>query len=314
MAKFVLRRLLQALVVLILVSFLDFMLIHFIPGDPVRQMLGTDASEAQVRLIRHQLGLDQPVFLQYVHWLDHLLHGNLGRSITLSTSVADLIRSRILVTFEVGIVALVFSVVVGIPLGILAAVRRGKALDSLVTVLANLGMSVPIFWLGVLGIYVFALRLGWLPVEGYTSPFVDFGQNVRQMVMPCILMALPPLAVFARQTRASVLEVIAQDYIRTARANGLPERTVLLRHALKNAVIPIITTIGLQLPVLVGGSALVETVFNLPGMGRLLVQSVFGLDIPVVQGCVMLIATFVILMNLLVDISYGYLNPRIRFR
>ncbi len=312
MTNYVVQRLGQALVVLVLVSFLNFMLFRILPGDPVRLVLGPDASLEQVQHLRSQLGLDRPVLLQYVHWLNQLVHGDLGRSITLGTSVADLIGSRVLTTLELGLIALLVSVALGIPLGILAAIRRGTAVDSAVTVVATLGVSVPIFWLAIAAIYLFAIRLGWLPVEGYTSPTADLNEHVRKMIMPSVMMSLPTLLVIARQTRASMLEVIAQEYVRTARAKGLPEGVVLLRHALRNALIPVVTVIGLRLPVLIAGSVLVETVFNLPGMGRLLVQSVFSRDLPVVQGCVTLIATFVVLVNLLVDISYAYVDPRIR--
>jgi peptide/nickel transport system permease protein len=223
-----------------------------------------------------------------------------------------LIATRLPITFHLGLVALILSTLISIPLGVISAVRRGGWIDAIISVSANLGMAIPIFWLGILGIYLFALNLGWLPVQEYTAPQENFWLNTRQIIMPAICLAVVPFASLTRQTRSSMLEVIRQDYIRTARSKGLKESAIISGHALKNAIIPVVTLLGLQIRNLVGGSALVEQVFNIPGMGRLMVASVFNKDFVVVQGAIMVIALVVALANLIVDISYGYFDPRIR--
>ena len=313
MVSYILRRLIQTVIVLIFVSMIAFSLLHITPGDPVLIMLGTEATQIQIDALRHDLGLDQPLPVQYMHWFTNMLQGNLGSSILYRENVTKLIAARVPITFQLGLIALVLSTLLSIPAGILSAVRRGSWLDSAITVSANIGMAVPIFWLGILGIYLFALQLGWLPVQGYTSPFDDFWLNTRQFIMPAICLAVVPLASLTRQTRSSMLEVIRQDYIRTARAKGLKERAVITGHALKNAIVPVVTLLGLQLRNLVGGSVLVEQVFNIPGMGRLMVNAVFNKDYVVVQGTIMVVAIVVALANLAVDISYGYIDPRIRY-
>jgi peptide/nickel transport system permease protein len=313
MVSYILRRLIQTVIVLIFVSMIAFSLLHITPGDPVLIMLGTEATQIQIDALRHDLGLDQPLPVQYMHWFTNMLQGNLGSSILYRENVTKLIAARVPITFQLGLIALVLSTLLSIPAGILSAVRRGSWLDSAITVSANIGMAVPIFWLGILGIYLFALQLGWLPVQGYTSPFDDFWLNTRQLIMPAICLAVVPLASLTRQTRSSMLEVIRQDYIRTARAKGLKEGAVITGHALKNAIVPVVTLLGLQLRNLVGGSVLVEQVFNIPGMGRLMVNAVFNKDYVVVQGTIMVVAIVVALANLAVDISYGYIDPRIRY-
>jgi peptide/nickel transport system permease protein len=210
-------------------------------------------------------------------------------------------------------VALVLSVVIGIGAGIICAVRRGSILDSVITILANTGISLPVFWLGILGIYLFGLKLGWLPIQGYTSPLDDFWLSLRKIIMPVICLAIPSIAMLARQTRSSMLEVVRQDYIKTAWAKGLAERVIVINHALKNSLIPIVTLLGLQLRLVVSGSVVVETVFNIPGMGRLLVNATFAKDFITVQAITLVIGIVVLLSNLIVDISYGWLDPRIRF-
>ena len=312
MVAFIIRRLVQTVFVLFLVSLIAFSIMQIIPGDPATIMLGTEASPAQIEALRHELWLDQPLPQQYLHWMTNLLQGNLGESVLYHESVVSLIATRLPITFHLGLVALLLSTFLSIPAGVISAVRRGKWLDSMISVSANLGMAVPIFWLGILGIYIFALNLGWLPVQGYTSPFENLWLNTRQLIMPAVCLAVVPLASLTRQTRSSMLEVIRQDYIRTARSKGLKESAIITGHALKNAIIPVITLLGLQLRNLVGGSVLVEQVFNIPGMGRLMVTSVFNKDFVVVQGTIMVVALMVAIANLLVDISYGYFDPRIR--
>jgi peptide/nickel transport system permease protein len=313
MLAYITRRLIQTVLVLVFVSLIVFSLMHIIPGDPVLIMLGDQATPAQIEAFRHELWLDRPLWVQYVHWATNMLQGDFGKSLFYQQSVTSLIAARLPITFHLGVVALILSTLVSIPAGIISAVRRGSWLDSVITVSANLAMAVPIFWLGILGIFLFSLRLGWLPVQGYTSPLDNLALNTRQIIMPTLCLAIVPLASLARQMRSSMLEVIRQDYIRTARSKGLTERAVIAGHALKNAIIPVVTLLGIQLRNLVGGAVLVEQVFNIPGMGRLMVGGVFNKDYVVVQGTLMVVAIVVALANLAVDISYGYFDPRIRY-
>ncbi len=312
MAKFILRRSLQTVIVLILVCLIAFSILHMMPGDPALIILGEDASQAQIDTLRLELGLDQPVLVQYARWFTNMLQGDFGRSILYHEDVSDLIATRLPITLHLSLVAFVLSALIGIPAGVLSAVRRGDLTDSLISVSANIGIAVPIFWLGILGIYLFSLKLGWLPVQGYTSPFDDFWLSTKQLVMPAACLSVVPIAVLARQTRSSMLEALHQDYIRTARAKGLSESAVITGHGLKNAIIPVVTLLGLQARNLVGGSVLVETVFNVPGMGRLMVSGVFNQDYLVVQAGIIVIGIVVAVANLAVDISYGYLDPRIQ--
>ncbi len=313
MIVFVVRRLIETVIVLVVVSLIAFSLLHITPGDPALYILGDSATPERIEALHHELLLDQPLWAQYTRWVTNLLQGNLGSSIVFRDTVANLLAVRLPITFHLGIVALVLSILLSIPAGIICAVRRGGWLDSIINVSTNLAMAVPIFWLGILGIYFLALQLHWLPVQGYTSPGEDFWLSTRQLVMPASCLALVPLASLTRQTRSSMLEVIRQDYIRTARSKGLSEWKVITEHALKNALIPVVTLLGMQLRNLVGGAILVEQVFNIPGMGRLLVSGVFGKDYILVQGMVMVVGVAVALANLAVDISYGYIDPRIRY-
>jgi peptide/nickel transport system permease protein len=312
MLTFIVRRLIMTIAILFIVSLIVFTIMHLLPGDPVAIMLGDQASVEEIERLRTELGLDKPLPVQYANWLLDVLHGDLGRSISYNEDVGQLVRDRLPITFHIGLSAFLLAIVIGIPAGIIAAVKRGGWLDSLITVTANLGMAVPVFWLGILGVYLFSLKLGWLPVQGYTSPFEDLRQSLRQTVMPVVLLSLGSLATLARQTRSSMLEVIRQDYIRTARAKGVKENRVIMRHALRNALIPIITILGMGLASLVGGSVFIEQVFNIPGMGRLMVQSIFGKDYVVVQSVVLIVASVVALGNLAVDVAYGLIDPRIR--
>lgn len=312
MAEFIVRRLLQSVVVLVLVSVFAFSLLHIIPGDPVLNILGEHITQEQIDTLRHELGLDQPISTQYINWVRGVTQGDFGRSIIYNESVRAMIATRLPITLHLGLTSFILSALIGIPAGIISAVRRGEILDSVVSVLAYIGMAAPVFWLGILGIYTFALKLQWLPVQGYTSPFEDFWLNTRQIIMPATLLAVIPIATLARQTRSAMLEVLQQNYITTARSKGLPERAVIMGHALKNAIIPVVTLLGVQTRSLIGGSVLVETVFNIPGMGRLLVNGVFSKDIVIVQAIIIMVGVTVALSNLAVDISYGYLDPRIR--
>lgn len=313
MGAYIVRRLILSLVVIWLVTILSFMLVHIMPGDPAAIMLGPEASQEQIDELRHELWLDQPVAVQYWHWLSDAVTGNFGKSLKYQEPVGSLIAERLPITVYLSLLALAISIIIGIGAGIICAIRRGGILDSAITLMANIGISIPIFWLGILGIYLFGLKLGWLPIQGYTSPLVDFWLSLRKTIMPVICMAVPSIAMLARQTRSSMLEVVRQDYIRTAWSKGLTERVIVLKHALKNALIPVVTLLGLQLRLVVGGSIIIETVFNIPGMGRLLVSAAFDKDFITVQAVTLVIGIVVLFSNLLVDVSYGWLDPRIRY-
>jgi peptide/nickel transport system permease protein len=313
MLSFISRRIIHTIVVLFIVSFFSFLLLHIMPGDPAAAMLGIEAKKEEVEAMRKELGLDRPFIAQYGHWLANVLHGDLGKSLMYREPVAGLFYARLPVTLYLSLLAFVISGVLGISAGIFCAIKRGGFLDQLVSVSANIGMAIPMFWLGIMGIYLFGLKTGWLPIYGWTSPFDDFILSSKQTLMPVLLLAVPGISVLARQSRSSMLEVVRQDYMRTARAKGLSEQIILLRHALKNALIPIVTLMGLHIRIMVGGSVLVETVFSIPGMGFLLVGSAINKDYLVVQGGVLLIGTIVCITNLLVDISYGWLDPRLRY-
>jgi peptide/nickel transport system permease protein len=314
LATFIIRRIVLTLIVLVIVSFLSFSLIHVMPGDPAATMLGLDARPEQIQELRHELWLDRPFIVQYGHWFGNVIQGDLGNSLMYKDPINGIFAERLPVTLYLSLWAFILSTGLGIFLGIICAVRRGSALDQLVSIAANVGIAIPVFWLGILSIYYFGLKLGWLPLQGWTSPFDNFILSSKQAIMPVIMLAIPGIAVLTRQTRSSMLEVVRQDYIRTAYSKGLRERVIIFRHALKNSLIPVITLLGLQVRVLVGGSVLVETVFNIPGMGRLLVTGAFNKDFLVVQAGVLLIGAIVCLANLLVDISYGWLDPRVRFQ
>jgi peptide/nickel transport system permease protein len=311
--NYIIRRIIQTLFVLLIVSFICFSLIHLMPGDPVSLMLGSEATTEQINLVKTQMGLDRPFIVQYGHWLGNAVRGDFGKSLRYTMPVSELFATRFPTTLYLSFLALCISIVLGILIGIIGAVRRGTFLDQALVVLATTGSCVPIFWLGMIGIFIFGLLLGWLPVQGWVMPTVDFSKSLKYALMPVILLAVPSLAVIARQTRSSMLEITRQDYIRTAWAKGLGERIIVTRHELKNALIPIVTLLGLQVRILLGGSVLVETVFNIPGMGRLLVDSAFNKDFFVLQGGVLILGVLVCTANLLVDISYGWFDPRIRY-
>ncbi len=314
MGAFIVRRVLLSIVVLLLITILAFFLLHIMPGDPATIMLGMDVSQERIDSLRSELWLDRPLLVQYGHWLFNAIQGDLGKSVSFREDATGIIADRLPVTIHLSLLSLILSTIIGIAAGIICAIKRGGILDSVITLLANIGIAIPIFWLGILGIYSLGLHLGWLPIQGYTSPFDDLWLSIKKSIMPVICLAIPAIAVLARQTRSSMLEVVRQDYIRTAWSKGLRERSVVLKHALKNALIPVVTVLGIQLRTLVGGAVLVETVFNIPGMGRLLVNSVINKDFIIVQACILVIATVVLLGNLLVDISYGWLDPRIRYQ
>jgi len=305
--------------VLILATMIVFLLMRLLPGDPILLYVSQDefsriTSAEEIAAIRHQFGLDKPYHLQYIDWIGGVLRGDLGRSIFLGISVSDEIRRALPISLYLGIVAFIVAHLFGIPAGVICAVRRGRWADTFLTILANLGITAPIFWVGILMIYGLGLHLGLLPIQGYTSPAENFWLSLRQIIMPVFCLALPHMAGSTRQTRSAMLEVIRQDYIRTAWAKGLRERTVIMRHAVKNGIIPVVTLAGMAIPRIFGGQVLIETVFNIPGMGRLAVDALFSQDYAVTQGVILMIAMIIVLSNLAVDISYGWLNPKVRYQ
>ena len=317
MTTYIIRRLIMGVVVLVIVTVIVFLAMRLLPGDPIMMLVSeSDSRELtlqQIATLKHQYGMDKPMIVQYFNWLYGICRGDFGQSIMYHAPVAGEIFRRIPVTMNLGITAYIVGVIIGLPAGILCAVRRGRFIDTLVTTLSNIGITVPAFWFGLMLIYVFGLYFHWLPVQGYTSPFTNFWLNVKQLVMPVVCLALFPIASNSRQTRSSMLEVMNQDYIRTAWSKGLRERIIIFRHALKNGLIPVITVSAMGLSMIIGGSVVIETVFNIPGMGRLAVTAITNHDYPFVQGIVLIIAIFIMVINLLVDMAYGWLDPRIRF-
>jgi peptide/nickel transport system permease protein len=311
------RRVIEAVIVLLLVTLIVFFALRLLPGDPIYMVLTqgqmSNVTEEQIQAVRHEFGLDKPMPLQYINWLGGVLHGDFGTSITLRRSPATMIAQSGPITLNLALLAWVISLLLGIPAGIICAIRRGTLVDTTVTILANIGITVPIFWLGTMLIYVFALELHWLPVQGYTSPFTDPLKNIRQIIMPVLCLSIFPMSSVARQTRSSMLEVMRQDYMRTAWSKGLREHAVVIKHALKNSLIPVVTLSGVGLSVVLGGSVLIEQVFNIQGIGLTLIDAVRSHDYPVVQGFILVIAIAVLFVNLVVDISYGWLDPRIRY-
>jgi peptide/nickel transport system permease protein len=291
---------------------------RLLPGDPLliymaQSMEFGNMSHEALDELRREFGLDKPIMVQYVHWISGVLRGDFGTSIFYREKVGKLMLERFPVTLHLGLLALLCSVALGLAVGLIAAVRRGSWPDRILTPLTYLGVTVPVFWLGIILIYVFGLKLRWLPIAGYTPPWEDFWLSTRQSIMPVICLAVFSLASNARQMRSSMLEVIHQDYIRTAWAKGLSEGRIILKHALKNSLIPVITLMGMGVSMVFGGSVIVETVFAIPGIGRLLVSSIFGQDYVVVQAIAFVIASIVLVVNLIVDISYAWLNPKIRY-
>ena len=318
MTTYIIRRILQAVIVLIIVTLMVFFVIRLLPGDPliiyVAQTANLQAMPPEmIDELRVQYGLDKPIMMQYVNWIADMFHGDFGESIYYHEDVSALMLERFPVTLHIGVLSLIVGAAFGILAGILTAVRRGKLLDKILTPLTYVGITIPIFFLGILMIFVFGVKLGWLPISGYTSPFEDFWLNTRQLVMPVICMSFFSIAANARQMRSSMLEVISQDYIRTAWSKGLTERSIIFKHAMKNSLIPVITLVGIGVGILFSGSVLVETIFAIPGVGRLFVSSIFGQDYLVVQAITLVIAVAILVVNLLVDMSYGWLDPRIRY-
>ena len=317
MLTFIIRRIFLALIILILATLLIFFAMRLLPGDPILMLVTAnhqqDFNEEYLLALRRLHGLDKPMIVQYFNWAGDILRGDLGNSILSQRPVAEEIFRRLPISIHVGGLAFVIGHLLGIPAGVISAIRRGKWPDTIFTTLANMGITMPNFWLGIILMYVFGLSLKWLPIMGYTSPFDDFLMSTRQLIMPIICLAIFPLAGVTRQARSSMLEVLNQDYIRTAWAKGLKERVIIIRHALKNGLIPIVTLAGMAIATIIGGQVIIETVFNIPGLGRLLVSSVSAQDYPYVQAISLFVAIAVVSANLIVDIAYGWIDPRIRF-
>ena len=317
MVSFIARRLLIGVLILILVTLLVFLVMRLLPGDPLTLYLAQTQIQSltpeQMMEMRHDFGLDKPLPLQYIDWISGVLRGDLGKSIFQNLEVSYMISKAMPITIYLGVLSFVVSAILGILFGVICALRRGKWIDSVVTILANIGITVPAFWVGILLIYLFSIKLGLLPTGGYVSPFENFGESISKVIMPVFCLSLFSIASLCRQTRSSMLEVVSQDYIRTAWAKGLRERVIITRHTIKNAMIPVITILGLQVSLVFGGAVLIETIFNIPGMGRLMADAVFSQDYQVVQAGVLIIALVVVLSNLFVDISYGWFDPRIRY-
>ena len=318
MKTYIARRLLQMLVVLAIITIVVFFVMRLMPGDPLYIYISrtgnlADMSFDQIEELRVQYGLDRPLMTQYFDWVCGVFRGDFGDSVMYNRSVGSLLKARFPVTIILGVPALIISSILGISAGIIAAIWRDKWPDKVVTPLSYIGITIPVFWLGILMIYGIGLKLGWLPIHGYTSPFDDFWLSIRQLIMPVICLSVFGIAANARQMRSSMLEVIWQDYIRTAWAKGLTQWTVILKHALKNSVIPVITLIGFSVGIIFGGNVLVETVFTIPGIGYLAAMSVLNQDYVVVQSVTFIMALMILTSNLLVDLSYAWLDPRIRY-
>lgn len=333
MFNYIVRRLLLLIPILIGVSLVVFLFIQMVPGDPARIMLGEHASPEALAELREQMGLNDPVHVQYLRFASRLVRGDLGRSITSKNRVWDELLARFPATLELSIAAMIIAMLIGIPAGVISATRQNSLFDRGSMFLALLGVSMPVFWLGLMLIWLFSLVLGWLPASArldsimdvpvYTrliaidsliaGDFAAFGNSLLHLILPGLTLGTIPMAIIARMTRSSLLEVMSQDYIRTARAKGLIERRVIMRHGLRNALIPVITVIGLEFGALLGGAVMTETIFSWPGIGRLTYDAIMNRDFPLLQGCILLIALSFVFVNLVVDVAYAYFDPRIHY-
>jgi peptide/nickel transport system permease protein len=311
MITYLARRVAMALPTLMLVAIAVFTMIHLIPGDPAQLMLGDAADDSSVALLRQQLGLDQPLSAQFFHWIGRILHGDFGHSITNGLAVLPLILERFEVSATIVLVAVALATMIAVPVGLIAAWKQNQALDVAIVAGATLLLSVPSFWLGLLLLLLFGLNLGWLPVVGYVSFDVSVAQGLQYVLLPVVTLVMIETGVLIRMARASAIEVLRLDYVTHARAKGLPEWRVLARHVLPNAFAPTLTMIGILLGNLLGGIAVLETVFTLPGLGRLLVDAIYARDYPVVQGVMLFTALIYVLINLAIDLCYPFFDPRV---
>ena len=313
MYAYVVHRILATIPVMGVVGIAVFMLLHLTPGDPAAVIAGDYARPEDIARIRHQLGLDRPVHVQFLTWVGSILSGDLGVSIFSDLPVTRLIGQRLEPTFALAAATLVFSVVIAIPMGVLAAWKAGTWTDRLVMIFAVLGFSVPVFVIAYALMWVFSLKLGWFPVQGYKSISDGFGPFLHSIALPTVALGVIYVALMARITRASMIETLQEDYIRTARAKGVDNRSVLIRHALRNASVPIVTIIGIGVALLIGGVVVTESVFNIPGLGRLTIDAVLRRDYPVIQGVILVFSAAYVIVNLVIDLSYTVLDPRIRY-
>lgn len=312
MTVFLARRLLALALTLLAASLIVFTVMEVLPGDPAAVMLGVGAQPDTLAALRAELGLDRPVVERYLRWLGGLLSGDLGRSYTYGVPVAELVAERLVVSLPLAVLALTLAAALGIPMGVLAAARRGRPADTGIMALSQLGVAIPNFWFAILLILLFAVQLRWLPAGGFAGWEQGPWLGLRSLLLPAVALALPQAAILARVTRSAVLECLGEDYVRTARAKGLPPSVALWRHAVPNALIPVVTILGLQFSFLLAGTIIVEQVFYLPGIGRLIFQAIAQRDLIVVESLVVLLAFTVVLVNFLVDLAYAWLDPRLR--
>jgi peptide/nickel transport system permease protein len=312
MGRYLARKLAQMLPVALIVTIIVFALTNLLPGDPTVTILGEQATAEQRAAVRVEYGLDRPAPLRYVEWLGRAAQGDFGRSLRTREHVSEMLAARVPVTLQLTFIAILIAVAIGVPAGILAARFRGTSIDVVVSFIAMSSVAIPYFWMGVMLILFFSLRLGWLPPSGYVPFFADPVQNLRLMVLPAVTIGTAFAALVMRQTRASMLQVLTQDYIRTARAKGMSEPRVVLKHALRNALIPVSTVVGLQIGALLGGAVVTETVFAMPGLGRMLVDGIFQRDFPVIQGAILFIVVAVFAVNVLTDLLYRLFDPRVK--
>lgn len=315
MWTYVVRRLLQMIPVLAIITFIVYALMFAIPGDPARALVGPGESldEEQLEIIRKEHNLDKPVIVQYGLWLTRALRGDFGRSTQNYRPVAEELKDRAQVTLQFGIVAWLLAVLIGVPAGIVSAVYRGKPVDFIATVLSIAGVAIPNFWFGIMSILLFGVILGWLPTQGYVDIFEDPAEGFRHMILPAFALGITSWALIMRQSRSAMLEVLTQDYVRTARAKGMRPRSVVWVHALRNALLPVVTVFGLQTGRIFAGAVVIETLFGIPGMGQFMIQAIFARDFQSVQGAVLLMALAVLFANLITDLVYAWLDPRIRY-
>ncbi|MFZ2102324.1 MAG: ABC transporter permease [Oricola sp.] len=314
MLSYALRRIIIVLITLFAASIIVFAVLEIVPGDPARLMLGMNATEDAIAALREQMGLNQPLILRYFSWIGGILAGDLGRSYTYSVPVVDLVRERLAVSLPLALMALVVSTVIALPVGIFSASKRGTAADAGIMAATQLGIAIPNFWFALLLVYVFAVSLRLVPAGGFPGWENGLWPAFRSLLMPAIALALPQAAILSRVTRSALLDVMGEDYIRTARAKGLPANIVLWRHALRNAMIPVLTILGLQFAFLLAGTIIIENVFSLPGLGRLVFQAITQRDLIVVESVVVLLVFSVILVNFVVDLAYAWADPRLRNR
>jgi len=313
MFDFIARRLIAIVPVLTVVAVFVFLMLRLTPGDPAAVIAGDNATSDQIAMIRTKLGLDLPIWQQFAIWIGDVLRGNFGESFFFKKTVVELISQRLEPTLALSVFTLILAVSTAVPLGVLAAYRQGTLFDRLVMGFSVLGFSMPTFVIGYVLIYIFAIDLGWLPVQGYTRIGTDFGEFIEKLILPSVTLGIVYVALIARITRASILEVLNEDYIRTARAKGLSNRVVLMRHALRNAAVPILTVIGIGVALLIGGAVVTESVYGLPGLGRLTVEAVLSRDFPTIQAVILMFSVVYVVINLVIDISYTLFDPRIRY-